>query len=66
MRKKIIEQDEIGVIIPTNQPETIAREIEKLLNDTELYQRIQHNQQRVRQNYTWENEEKVLQEIYFG
>jgi glycosyltransferase involved in cell wall biosynthesis len=64
--KKIIEQDEIGVIIPNNQPETIAREIEKLLNDTELYQRIQHNQQRVRQNYTWENEEKVLQEIYFG
>jgi glycosyltransferase involved in cell wall biosynthesis len=64
--KKIIEQDEIGVIIPNNQPETIAREIEKLLNDTELYQRIQHNQQRVRQNYTWENEEKVLKKIYFG
>jgi glycosyltransferase involved in cell wall biosynthesis len=64
--KKIIDQDEIGVIIPNNQPETIAREIEKLLNDTELYQRVQHNQQRVRQNYTWENEEKVLREIYFG
>lgn len=64
--KKIIEQDEIGVIIPNNQPETIAREIEKLLNDTELYKRIQDNQKRVRQNYTWENEEKVLQEIYFG
>ena len=64
--KKIIEKDEIGIIIPNNQPETIALEIEKLLNDTELYQRIQHNQQRVRQNYTWENEEKVLKEIYFG
>lgn len=64
--KKIIEKDEIGIIIPNNQPETIAHEIEKILNDTELYQRIQHIQQRVRQNYTWENEEKVLNEIYFG
>jgi glycosyltransferase involved in cell wall biosynthesis len=64
--KKIIEQDEIGVIISNNQPETIASEIEKLLNDIDLYQRIQHNQRRVRQNYTWENEEKVLREIYFG
>lgn len=64
--KKIIEQDEIGIIIPSNKPETIAIAIEKLLNDTDLYQRIQQNQHRVRQNYTWENEEKVLQEIYFG
>jgi len=64
--KKIIDQDEVGIIIPNNQPETIAREIEKLLTDRETYQRIQQNQQRVRRNYKWENEEKVLETIYFG
>ncbi|ANI89828.1 hypothetical protein A9P82_11320 [Arachidicoccus ginsenosidimutans] len=62
--KKINDQYEIAVLIDDLQPETIANAINRLLNDKELYNRLQQNCLKAREVYNWENEEKKLIAFY--
>ncbi len=64
--KKINDQYEIAVLIDDLQPETIANAIKRLLDDKELYCRLQQNCLKAREVYNWENEEKKLVQFYAG
>jgi glycosyltransferase involved in cell wall biosynthesis len=61
--RKIIDKEDVGIIIKDNQPQTIANAIISLSNDSVRYEKIKQNQQAVKQNYTWENETKVLETV---
>ena len=45
-------------------PKTIAKAIEELLHNNELYKRIKFNQQKVKEQFCWEKEKQRL-DYYF-
>jgi glycosyltransferase involved in cell wall biosynthesis len=62
--KKIVEGYNVGIVVPNHQPETIAKAINTMLNNTELYNTYKNNTKKASKDLTWENECKVLKEIY--
>ncbi len=62
--KKIVEGYRIGLVVPNHQPQTIANAIKKMLDDKNLYQTFKNNTKIASKELTWENECKVLKEIY--
>ena len=62
--REINEQFEIALLISDLAPENIARQINILIEDETLYQRLQQNCMRAREVYNWQNEEKKLINFY--
>ena len=63
-RARIVGQYQVGLIVEDFQPENIAKKINKLVNDKQLYEEMKANCQVAAEELCWENEEKVLEEIY--
>lgn len=61
---KVVRDNEIGIVIPNHQPQTIAHAIQRLTQDDELLQRFKQNTITAAEKYCWENEESVLRKIY--
>lgn len=61
---KVVKETEIGLIIADHRPKTIADNINMLLRDEMLLMKFKSNTKIAAKNYTWENEEKVLNDIY--
>ncbi len=61
---KVVKETEIGLIIADHRPKTIADSINMLLRDEMLLMKFKSNTKIAAKNYTWENEEKVLNDIY--
>ncbi len=60
--KRLVENNNIGVVAEENNPEGLRKAIEKaVLLDKE---EIQKNIQKVKEIYNWEEQEKVLLEVY--
>ena len=64
--KKIIEQYNIGIVLPDGSPQTIARYTNDLLQDHEKYNRLKTNTIRASEELCWENEETVLKSVYLN
>lgn len=64
-RANIVRHYNVGVIVEQLTPENVANSINKLLNDNDLYQKCKENCPIAADELTWENEEKVLESIYF-
>jgi glycosyltransferase involved in cell wall biosynthesis len=62
--RELNEEHEIAVLISDLSSENIARNINTLLEDEILYQRLQHNCIQAREIYNWQNEEKKLISFY--
>lgn len=62
--KNIIETYNVGLVIENYQPEIIAKTIERLITDKELYQQIKEQQKKVKHLFCWEKEQQKL-ENYF-
>lgn len=62
--REINEQFEIAILITDISPENIAKQINILLDDKILYQRLQQNCMLAREFYNWQNEEKILISFY--
>lgn len=62
--KRIVEDYKIGLIIPNHLPETLASTIRQLLDDTELYKSCKENTKIASKALNWDNECKILEEIY--
>ena len=62
--REINEQFKIAILISDFTPENIAKQINVLLEDGTLYQRLQQNCMRAREIYNWQNEEKKLINFY--
>ena len=61
---KVVKEADIGLIITDHQPETIATAINKLLHNEYLLMKYKLNTKTAALVYTWEKEEKVLENIY--
>ena len=62
--RKIVEQYDIGVVLPDISPKTIAQHTNELLQDNNKRNRLKNNTIRASEELCWENEEKVLKTIY--
>lgn len=62
--KKINDEFEVAVLADNLQIETITTAINKLLNDENLYNRLQQNCMNAKQVLNWQNEEKKLIAFY--
>ena len=60
----IVRDSQIGLVIDTHTPESIADAINKLLSDNNLHEQCKKNTLSAAEQYCWENEERVLREIY--
>lgn len=63
-RARIIRQYNVGLIVEDFQPENIAKKINQLVNDKQLYEEMKANCEVAAEELCWENEEKVLEKIY--
>lgn len=62
--KKINNEYEIGLLIDDLKPDSIASAINRLLEDKQLYLRLQANCLKAREIYNWNYEEKKLVSFY--
>jgi glycosyltransferase involved in cell wall biosynthesis len=62
--KKIVLEYDIGLVISNHQPEEIAKKIEQIFSDAELYAQFKKNTQATAANLNWVNECRVLEKIY--
>lgn len=63
---KIVRDNNIGLVIAEHTPQAIADSINKLLNDSELYNQCKANEAKASELYCWENEEQILRDIYLA
>ena len=63
-RARIVGQYQVGLIVQDTQAEHIAEKINTLVNDNQLYDEMKANCKIAAEDLCWENEEKVLEEIY--
>jgi glycosyltransferase involved in cell wall biosynthesis len=63
-QEKIIIQYDVGDFIEDHQPEHIAQKIKQIFADPELLNRWKRNTLRVREEMNWENESKIILEIF--
>lgn len=63
-RARIVGQYRVGLIVEDFQPENVAEKINRLVNDKQLYDEMKANCKVAAEDLCWENEEKVLEEIY--
>lgn len=61
---KVIEQYDIGVFTPSHKPEDIAKSISMLFENQSMYNRLKANTATAAKALNWENEKKVLVDIY--
>ncbi|HEY5462664.1 MAG TPA: glycosyltransferase [Hanamia sp.] len=62
--KRINDEFEIALLINDLSVQSVAKSINLLLEDKELYFRLQQNCRKARDAYNWQNEEKKLLEFY--
>lgn len=62
--KNIIDTYQVGAICPSHEPETIAQSITAIFADDTAYQQLKANTQTAAQAFSWQNEQKVLVDIY--
>ena len=62
--ERVVVSSGVGVIVREHSAENIAAAINNLLSDNDLYQRCKANTSEAAEQFCWENEEKVLREIY--
>lgn len=62
--KQINDKYEIALLLDDLSPHSIANAANSLLNDTDLYAKLQQNCLRAREVYNWQQEEQTLLRIY--
>ena len=62
--KTINNQAAVAVLLNDTHPGTIANGLNTLLNDQELYESLQQNCLKAREQYNWQEEEKKLRAFY--
>jgi glycosyltransferase involved in cell wall biosynthesis len=63
-QERIINQYDVGGFIEDHQPEHIARKIREIFADHDLLNRWKLNTCRVREELNWENESKIILDIF--
>ncbi|AUC16015.1 glycosyl transferase group 1 [Tenacibaculum sp. SZ-18] len=61
---RIVNTYKVGVAVNNYSPKEIAKTIESILSDKELYRKIKENQRNTKTELCWENEEKKLDDYF--
>ncbi len=61
---RLITQNDIGMVVTSENPEIIAANVMEALTNTQRYARWKENLIEAAKNYHWEKEQKVLKEVY--
>lgn len=61
---KIINEYDVGLLVDPENVDEIARAIEKMRNDKQLYTQFKLNLKKAKKELCWENERKVLEAAY--
>ena len=62
--REIVNEIEIALMVKDTRTENLSLQLNNLLNDDELYHRLQQNCVKARDIYNWQNEEKKLISFY--
>lgn len=62
--KRVIEKYDIGETFDPESPESIAEAVNKILENESHYKQLKENTKFAAKDFTWENEEKKLIDIY--
>lgn len=62
-RARIVQQYQVGAVVPSVTPEAIAEAVKKISNP-ETLEKCRENCKKAAKELTWENEEKVLEVVY--
>lgn len=62
--KIIVEKYNAGVIVNDYSPETISKALKKLLDETELYNKIKLSQSKAKKELCWEEEKQLLNNYF--
>jgi glycosyltransferase involved in cell wall biosynthesis len=63
-QEKIISQYDVGGFIEDHHPEHMAHKIKEIFEDPDTLERWKHNTSRVRDELNWENESKIVLDIF--
>jgi len=62
--KKIVQENEVGLVVDNFEPKHIAEKVKLLIDNNELRNRIILNQQKIKNNFYWENDVSVLDRYF--
>lgn len=62
--KKVVEGYDVGMCIENHEPAHLAEMIKEMLSDEARYEKWRKNALKISEQMCWENEEKVLAEVY--
>lgn len=60
----VVRKHEVGVVTSSHDPKELARQINELLNDSQLIERLRKNCLAAREQFSWETESEVLGRFY--
>ena len=60
----LVQKNNIGSVCNTHDPKALAKIVQDIFKDEQLYELWKKNVKKAALNYTWENESKKLKEIY--
>ncbi len=60
----LVEKNQIGYLTNTMNPKKLAKQVNSIFRNQEVYDRIKNNLSVAAEKYTWENESKKIEEIY--
>ena len=60
--KRLVEDNKVGVVAKENTPKGLSETVKEALQSDK--EKLQHNIQKVKEIYNWEEQEKVLLEVY--
>lgn len=62
--RKIVQGEQVGIVVDSHDPASIAAGVNTLLADPELHEKMRQNCFRAREIYNWEQEKAIFLEIY--
>lgn len=62
--QKIIKKYDVGTVYEHENPQALAKKLNEIIEQKELYQKWQNNTEQAAKDLCWENEENILIDIY--
>src|SRR5699024_5375784 len=62
--KRVIEEEQVGLIVQEANTVQLNEAIQILINDDELRTTLKRNTESAKRKYNWENEKRILNNIY--
>ena len=62
--KRVVAGNDVGVIVDSHDPQSIADGVNRMIEDQELYARVKENTKAAREKYNWDLEKEALLNVY--